>query len=176
MANPVESILRFTAARPSIGDLVLNCTTMEVHGGEFEISLSPLEDGAVLSDHRIELPRVLQMEAIITPYPDNIVDQVRSSIAQVKLGQDYYRTVWANVRALASSNEVVEVITGIEIYTSMTFASYSHTEQNEGIIRLQATLRQVQFASVLRAKYLSPSFSDIGGNSDDVGAQGVEAL
>lgn len=177
MANPVQSILRFTAARPKIGDLVLNCTTREVHGGEFEVSQSPIEDGSVLSDHRIELPRPLDMEAIISPFPDNIVDQFRGEgLALKRNGEDYYRTAWARVRALASSNETFEVITDREIYTSMTFESYSHTEQNEGIIRLQARLRQIQFATTLRERFLAPNFADVGGNSADVGLQGLAPL
>lgn len=177
MANPVESILRFTAARPKIGSIVLNCTTSEVHGAEFEISQSPIEDGSFLTDHRIELPRVLDMEAIISPYPDNIVDQVRGLVNIAKRNDDdIYKSSWARVRALASSNEVFEVITDREVYQSMTFESYSHTEVNEGLIRLQARLRQIQFSTVRREQYLSPSFSDIGGASADVGLQGISPL
>lgn len=181
MANPVESILRFTAARPKIGDLVLNCTTREIHGGEFEISTAPLEDGAVLSDHRIELPRVLEMEAIISPYPDNIVDQVKGQFTALRNvlkgnADDYYRSIWSRVRALASSNETFEVITDREVYSSMTFKSYSHTEVNEGIIRLQAVLWQIQFATVLRERFLAPGFQDIGGNAANVGLQNLGAL
>lgn len=177
MADTVRSILRFAAARPKIGDIVLNCTTREVHGADFEISQSPIEDGAVLSDHRIELPRVLEMEAIISPFPDNIQDQLRGEGLDYKLnGEDYYRTSWARVRALASSNETFEVITDREVYPSMTFESYSHTEQNEGIIRLQARLRQVQFATTLRERFLAPNFTDVGGSPADVGLQGLAPL
>ncbi len=181
MGNPVQSILRFTAARPKIGDLVLNCTTREVHGGEFEIPQSPIEDGSSLSDHRIELNRVLEMEAIISPYPDNIVDEQASNVliaydAITSRSLNYYRSIWARVRALASSNETFEVITDREIYNSMTFKSYSHVEQNEGIIRLQAILWQIQFATVLSEKFLSPSFADIGGSSANVGEQGVSPI
>jgi hypothetical protein len=182
MANPVEGILRFTAARPSIGDLILNCTVREVHGGEFEVAKSPIEDGSVLSDHRIELPRVLEMEAIISPYPDNLVDQVRSQVqfaaSAIKTGssEDYYRTSWARVRALASSNETFQVITDREIYPNMTFESYSHVEQNKGIIHLNAILVQIEFATVLREKFLAENFADVGGSSADVGLQGLALL
>ncbi len=181
MANPVDGILRYTAARPSIGDLVLNCTVREVHGGEFEIATSPLEDDAVLSDHRIELPRRLELEAIVSPYPDNLVDQLRGQFFALRSAlkgnaQDYYQSMWSRIRALASSNETFEVITGLEVYSSMTFRSYGHVEQNEGVIRLTGELWQIQFATVLRERFLAPSFADIGGRSADVGLQGLVPL
>jgi hypothetical protein len=177
MADAVQSILRFTAARPKIGDIVLNCTTREVHGAEFEIASSPIEDGARLSDHRIELQRTLDMEAIISPFPDNIVDQFRGEGLSLKLnGEDYYRVAWARIRSLASSNETFEVITDREVYPSMTFESYLQTEQNEGMIRLQARLKQVQFATTMRERFLAPNFADVGGASADVGLQGLAPL
>lgn len=181
MAEFVPSILRFVEARPSIGDLVLNCTTREVHGGEFEIPGSPIEDGSVLSDHRIELPRRLEMEAIFSPYPDNLVDQTRNQVQGIRQAimgnsMDYYRTIWSRIRSLASSNETFQVITDREIYDSMTFKSYSAPDENTGIIRLTAELWQIQVATVLRERFLAPSFADIGGNSADVGLQGLAPL
>lgn len=181
MANPVESILRFTAARPSIGDLVMNCTTREVHGAEFEIPTSPIEDGSHLSDHRIELRRVLEMDAIFSPYPDNIVDQLTMQALALRSvikrnSSDYFQTVWSRIRAIASSNDTFEVITDLEVYPAMTFKSYSHTEQNRGIIHLTAVLWEIEFATVMRERFLSPLFVDVGGNSADVGLQGLAPL
>lgn len=177
MAEFVESILRFTAARPRIGDLVLNCTTREVHGAEFEVTQSPIEDGASLSDHRIELPRRLEMEAIISPYPDNLVDQFRGEGLAIKRNaSDYYRTTWARIRALASSNETFQVVTDREVYEGMTFESYSDTEENKGLIRLTAVLLQVEVATVLRERFLAEDFADMGGNSTDAGLQGLVPL
>lgn len=177
MVNPAESILRYLSARPSIGDLVLNCTTMELHGGDFIITEAPIEDGSVLTDHRIEQPRRLEMEAIISPYPDNLVDQLTGEgLAAKRNAASYYRSVWARIRAIASSNETFEVITDREVYSNMTFESYRDPEDNKGIIRLSAVLREIQIATVLRERFLADSFVDIGGNSADVGLQGLSPL
>ena len=182
-----QSILRFLQVRPKLGPLVMNCTTSEVHGAQYALSDSPIENGSVLTDHKIRLPRVLQMQAIFSPYADNIVDQERGRAQQIDTlartreatrnpGSSYYQTVWSRIRALADSNETFEIITELEVYKSMVFAEFNHTEQNEGIIRLNATLREIQFSSVRRDLFVKENMADIATGGDDVGLQNLEFL
>lgn len=176
----LKGILRFAAARPKIGSLICNCTVREVHGGEFEISDSPIEDGSTLTDHIIELPRVLEIEAIFSPHPDNIIDQeigkARDGFALIRNPLSYFRTVWSRIREMASKAETFQVITDLEVYDSMVFESYSHVEQNEGVIRLTATLRRIEFSTVRKEKFLTPEFADVGGTVTDVSLQGLAPL
>ena len=170
MANNTFTL--FAAKRPSIGSLICNCTINERHGGRYLISDSPVEDGTVLTDHVIRAPIILDMVAIFSPYPDNIVDNIR---AQVRGDQDA-KGLWARIRALADSRETFDVYTVLELYRSMIFESFEHTEQDEGIIRLQATLRQIQVVKTLTDAYVAPSVMDNLSSSSDVGLQPTSPL
>lgn len=111
MANAsLNKFALFAAKRPSIGQIIANCTLSEVHGAEYEISEAPIEDGSFLTDHIIRRPIRLQMTAIFSPYPDNIGDQFSDGInADTK-------ATWARIRALADSRVPFRVYTQLELY------------------------------------------------------------
>lgn len=160
----------FAAKRPSIGPIVTNCTLSEVHGASYEISTSPVENGTTLTDNVIRRPIMLSMEAIFSPYPDNIIDQFRDADSVDT------RATWARIRALADSLEPFEVYTQLQVYKNMMFVEFSHTEQDEGIIRLQATLQQIQIAGVSNDSYIAESVMDKMLKSTDAGLRNLILL
>ena len=58
--------------RPKIGPLTLDCTINEGHNLENEITDSPVELGATVTDHVRNLPRVLVLEGIVSDTPDTL--------------------------------------------------------------------------------------------------------
>jgi hypothetical protein len=165
---------------------VLNCTTLEEHGGGNIISEEPIEDGSRLADHIIEAPRYLRIEGVISPYADNPVDQAVSSFGIItdtlqtkkfRSASDYAADVWARIRALAASRDVFDVTTDREYYKSMVFESYSCSDANNaGTTFLSATLRQVQFASTKSEPFADPAVADTVDKPDNVGSQPMEAI
>ena len=178
--------LLITAVRPSIGPIVLNCTMRERHGGAFAISDAPIEDGSFITDHAIELPRILDIDAVISPFPDNPVDELRSAYSFIRDSiqtqsfrspLDYAADVWARIRALASSMEPFEVTTDREHYKQMIFESYECIDANNpGSTFLTATLRQVQFAKTRTDTFSAADQANELDATDDVGVQSTEVL
>lgn len=153
----------FAAKRPSIGNIVANCTLTERHGASYQVSTSPVEDGSFLTDHIIREPITLDMTAIFSPYPDNIIDSVRD-------GQNAdTRAVWARIRALADSGVPFRVYTTLQVYDDMVFTAFDHTEQGEDVIRLNASLQQIQIAKTQSDVYIADSVVDNLSTADDVG-------
>lgn len=153
----------FASKRPSIGNIIANCTLSETHGASYQISTAPIEDGSFLTDHILREPITLAMTAIFSPYPDNFVDQLRD-------GENAdTKATWARIRALADSRVPFRVYTVLEVYEDMVFESFSHTEQDENVIRLEATLRQVQFAKTQSDVAIANSVKNNLSQPDDVG-------
>lgn len=160
----------FAAKRPSFGNIVANCTLSETHGADYEISEAPIEDGSFLTDHVIRRPVRLQMTAIFSPHPDNIVDQFRD-------GENAdTKATWARIRALADSRIPFKVYTRLQIYDNMLFESFSHTEDGLEIIRLEASLRQIQIAKTQTDAFIAEGVRDNLSTADDVGNPATSPL
>lgn len=172
-----DSFFLIAAARPKIGPIVLNCTLREVHSKEFYISKSPIEDGSVITDHRISLPRILHLEGIISPYPDNPIDQFRGEAGRNRRNsKEYFRDVWSRLLALSESKEPFDVYTEAEVYKNMVFERLSDTKENKGIVQLSAVLHQIQTAKVRVEQYVAPSMTDTISPVDNLGLQETPAL
>lgn len=180
MANYNQFAL-FAAKRPSIGNIVLNCTLSERHGRRYAISESPIENGATITDHALKLPRVLDLVGVLSPYPDNI-QQALANKASAFVGQNGFpdaRGTWARIVALADSRIPFDVYTNLELYRNMMFESFEHTEDDQtsgSIITLVATLRQVQFAATISELNIADSVLNNLSSADDVGLQGTSPL
>lgn len=134
------------------------------------MSSSPIEDGSFLTDHIIRDPLPLDMVAIFSPYPDNIVDQVRDAESADT------RATWSRIRALADSGEPFRVYTTLQVYDDMVFTSFRHTEQDRGIIELNASLVQIQIAKTQTDIYLADDVKNNLSTADDVGNPATSPL
>lgn len=171
------------AQRPSIGPIVLNCTVRETHGASYTMTGEPIEDGSILTDHRIPNPRVLEIEGIISPRPDTLS-------AQVLRGQDStdsqdvvssttgtnFDTAWAKLRAYADDPRPSEVVTALEVYPQMLCEQFTHDEDGGEVIRFLMTLRETQVARIRREQFLPADFEARGQGEDDLGLQGTESI
>jgi len=153
----------FAARRPSIGNIITNCTLSETHGEDYDISDAPIEDGSHLTDNRIKRPTVLEMVGVFSPYPDNIIDQVRDGAnADTK-------ATWARILALANSSEPFDVYTVLRLYKGMQFSSFRHTEQGENVIILNAILRHIEVAKTQSDLHLADDIKNNLSAAEDVG-------
>lgn len=165
------------AQRPQIGPIELNCTLLETHGASYTITDAPIEDGAFLVDHKIRDSSRLSMEFIISPLPDNIVDQFSGSAGRGGFAaSDRHQTSWSRLRALADGQETFEIITDLEVYPEMVFESFEQVEDGGNELHVNAVFRQVEIAKVRREQFLDSDFEDRGSDPDDVGLQGVLEL
>lgn len=173
----IKDNILILATRPQIGPLTFNCNISVMHGGDFAVTQMPIEDGSVLTDHKIQLPLRLQIETILSQYPDNIVDQFRGESGRAKRNWDDSRkTGFARIRALAESMEPFQVVTDYQVYDNMTIESFSAPETSEDAIRVSFSLVQVQVANVGKRKSLAESFEDMGETPDNLGLQDAVPL
>ena len=174
-----DNVLLFTAARPSIGTISLNCTMREVHGGSYTIASAPVEESDRIStDHVLKNPVMLEIEGVISQYADNIVDQLRGISGRSDYAQvDYMRSAWARIEALADSRVPFEVVTDRKVYSNMLFVSYQHEDTPEGdAIKLRAMLQQIQVALIYRESTASPAVADALSSTTALGQQPVTLL
>jgi hypothetical protein len=64
-------IALFTKQKPQIGTLILDASIREDHSLETEITDNPIEDGSVVTDHVLVLPRRVSLEVVATSNPDD---------------------------------------------------------------------------------------------------------
>lgn len=168
------------AERPSIGPIVLNCTVREEHGASYTMTSEPIEDGSVLTDHRIRNPRVLEIEGIISPRPDTLSSQLLGGLldedqVSVQTGTNF-DTAWSKLLAYADDPRPSEVVTRLETYPQMLCEQFTHTEDGREVIHFQMTLREIQVARIRREQFLPADFEARGQGEDDLGLQGTEEL
>ena len=65
----------FVRSRTSIGDVQLDATLRVKHQVVAQVSTSPLEDGAEITDHVRILPQNMEMVGIITPTENTLLAQ-----------------------------------------------------------------------------------------------------
>jgi hypothetical protein len=180
MTKPADQYgLLLFAQRPSIGPITLNCTLSETHGSTYTMTDMPIEDGSVLTDHRIRDPIVLELEGVITPQADSVVTQFApgtSPSPETFSQSDEYDTVWSRLRAYADDPRPSQVITALETYESMLPVAFSHTEDGRDGIIFQMTLRQIEVARVRREQFVAADFQARVEDEDNLGQQGSREL
>lgn len=164
------------AQRPTIGPITLNCTLREVHGATYTMTDMPIEDGSVITDHRIRDPIVLDLEGVITPQADELPVQFASATdapgVEAFQQSDEFESVWARLRAYADDSRPGQVVTALETYESMLPVSFTHTEEGKDGIIFQMRLRQIEVARVRREQFVADDFDARVRGEDNLGQQG----
>ncbi len=173
------------AQRPSIGPIVLNCTVVETHGASYTMTSEPIEDGSILTDHRVRNPRVLEIEGVISPRPDTLVSQL-GGFDSIDIDQDQdglakttgqnFDTAWAKLLAFADDPRPSEVVTALETYPQMLVEEFSHDEEGLEVIQFRMRLREIQVARIRREQFLPEDFEARLQGEDDLGLQGTEEI
>ena len=167
--------------RPSIGPIVLNCTTRERHGASYTMTHLPVEDGTLKTDMRIRNPIVLEIEGVLSPLPDT--QQAQFAKADIDdNGQnrfpalDQFETAWARLRAYADNPEPSQVVTALEVYEDMLPVVFDHEEVGYDAIQFRMRLQQVEYARTRSSQFLDPKIANRGVGQDDLGQQGSREL
>lgn len=97
---------------PRIGTIDLDVTITEQHSYTSRVTSYPVENGTIVSDHIINDPETLTLQAIVTDTPLN-------ALAIENRSTD----VFNRLIDLQKNRELVEVVTGIKVYSSMAITS-----------------------------------------------------
>ncbi len=180
MSRSDEYGLLLFAQRPTIGPIVLNCTTRELHGRTYTSTDLPVEDGAVLADHRIRDPIMLEIEGVLSPMADTLPAQFSPaedpSAPSEFPALDQFASAWARLVAYADDPRPSQVITALEVYENMLPESFSHEEIGFDAIQFRMVLKEREVARTRREQFLAPDVEARGKGEDDLGQQGSREL
>lgn len=142
---------------PSIGGVQLSASMSETHSYSARISRNPVEDGSVVSDHRILEPVKLSMHAIITEAPVDLLEialstrEISGNPNDPAIGQKREKPLDTFNRLLQFHEDHIlfTVITGIRVFKDMVFTSLQvQRDRKTGqIIAFSAEMEQVVIVS-----------------------------
>lgn len=126
-------------SKTSLGDVTVDAVLRVKHGVELELSTSPLEDGAEITDHARVLPQGMEMVGIITPTEQTLLGQLTS------LGEDAERDVqgWMALKAMITARRRIEVVTRYQTYFVLPITLLADEDAGFGMA-LQFTMRFVE--------------------------------
>lgn len=153
----------FVSAKPWVGPIGFDASLVEDHAVEYEITDAPIEGSSVISDHVLRLPRTLVLTVAASSL-DGLVPFPQVSKPARK---------WRALKQLADTMTPVDVVTSLEIYTSMLVQSISvqRSRETTGMLPIVITLRELQFASIDVAASIADAALDVALGEADVGAQ-----
>lgn len=97
---------------PRVGTVSLDVTIREEHRFSSRVTNYPVEDGTIVSDHIINDPDTVVLQALVTDTPLNILSGFNRSIDAFNRLIDIHR-----------KREVVTVITGLKVYPNMAITA-----------------------------------------------------
>ena len=131
--------------------LEFDATVREVHSGQSQPTDQPVEGGATVSDHVINLPDELQIEGIVTNHPILALASVRKKPAFVG-GDPNSRAedAYAIIVSWRKTAQLVTVSTGLRDYENMIILSESvpRDKDTSEIIDISIRLREFHIATV----------------------------
>ncbi|MCA9681133.1 MAG: hypothetical protein KC457_02990 [Myxococcales bacterium] len=156
--------------RPRIGEVVPDGLVSDQHLLEHELTDSPVESGAVITDHVLRLPRPLQITVAAAKIPARI-DEVSSPTR--------HHATWRDLLELAARRQPVTIITSLDRYENMILrrvgtSRTSAADASRLLIDIEA--REIETAEVDELANLAPQITDIAQAQVDQGSQGTTAL
>lgn len=97
---------------PRIGSIDLDVTISEQHSYTSRVTSYPVENGTILSDHIINEPDRLVLQALVTDSPLSILSLSNRS-----------SDVFNRLIEIQQRRELVQVVTGLKVYESMAIVS-----------------------------------------------------
>jgi hypothetical protein len=95
-----------------VGTIDLDVTITEQHRYNSRVTNYPVEDGTIVSDHIINEPDTLTLQALVTDTPLSILSLPNRSV-----------DVFNRLIEIQQKRELITVITGLKIYDSMAITS-----------------------------------------------------
>lgn len=172
-------------SKTSLGDITVDVILRIKHGVEVQVSTSPLENGADITDHVRVQPQGLEMVGIITPTEQTLLSQVTGGGAGAvgaALGlRDGQRDVegWLGLKALLSARRRIEIVTRYQTYFVLPISLLADEDAGFGMA-LQFSMRflEIEQGSVKSLDQIAVDLRDsIGGKTgtDNIGQQQLGA-
>jgi len=122
----------------------IDASLKEDHILESVLTEFPVEKGSILSDHRVKKPKSLRMVGLIS---DNPLGLIKFDGNMEHLNPLFSRSkdAWHKLNDIYEKTELIEVITGLDVYKNMIFISLvaNRTEETAGSLEFTATLKEI---------------------------------
>ena len=134
----------YVRSRTSIGDVQIDATLRVKHQVVAQVSTSPLEDGAEITDHVRILPQNMEMVGIITPTENTLLAQLGPTggpaAALGVAGGERDVEAWNDLRALILARKRLEIVTRYQTYFVLPIELLADEDAGFGMA-LQFTMR-----------------------------------
>lgn len=146
----------------------LDASIREDHGSVFRWTSEPVESGAEITDHGIELPDAVSLDVSVS----NVVDELLPNFQVTR----HIRT-YQQLRRLAQTRIPFDLVTSLQIYTSMVFDRIGTVRTKETTNRLIVTcqLRKIEIATVDVRENMADAAFEIALGERDIGAVAASA-
>lgn len=132
----LSTLLRTNKIKNQIGLIEIDATIREVHDYSTTITQNPVENGAVISEHVINQPKTLQLEAVITNTP--------LSLFGLQSDEGRAQRAFDSLEEMYNNRELFDVVSGFKLYNNCLFSSISIPRTRYGELRFSATIMQLQ--------------------------------
>jgi hypothetical protein len=137
-------IVNILPAKRYFGTLTFDAVVTEAHGIENKLLKYPIETGGSVHDHAYQVPRVLVLTVAVADLQGTPTD-----IFSLNTSQSRSRNAWDAIKLLADNFELLDVQTGLELYTSMCIQSVKAVQDvaTARVLQADITLEHVRFVS-----------------------------
>lgn len=164
-------------SRTSIGDIVIDAVLLWRHQIVAQVSSSPLEDGADITDHVRILPQNVEVVGIITPTdqkgPLALVAGPLAALGVTEADRDIEG--WLALKALIQNRMRIEIVTRYDTYWVLPVELLSDEDAGFGVaLKFTMKFLQIETGSVKTTDQIAAGLRDnVGGKvgTDNVGQQ-----
>lgn len=131
--------------------LVFDASVQEQHGEQYGVATSPIEGGALVTDHVQRQPVVLTVDVVLTDNPDGGFEDFTSA------RRDRYKDLYGQILAVARTREPFDFVTSLRFYPSMVFTSIGapRTKDTGSSLICSLVMREIEIATVDQAAVLA---------------------
>ncbi len=168
---PISDLIQlFNSVRPRVGPIVLDATLSEDHSVEAEQTENPIEEGGLVSDHRIVKPRAIVLVGLVVGFPASVLPPTSFS---------RHVTIFRRFRDMVIRGDVMDVVTNLEVLPGMTLLRVGVVKQAGGAsangLEFQLHLRKLEFARIDVGQAIADAAQDLALGQAELGAQGAVA-
>lgn len=131
--------------------ITVDVTLTQDHQRSAEVTDSPVETGADVSDHRRVKPEVFKMRGIVSDIDPEagILGGIAGAATSLVSDSSRSRDAYLTLVDLFDSDQVFTIVTSLQVYPDMVFTDLSvHIDPQTGkAIDFEATVRTIRFAS-----------------------------
>lgn len=172
-------------SKTSLGDIEIDATLRIKHQVAVQVSTSPIEDGADITDHVREVPQGLEVVGIIVPIsPTGQIRSVADALGGLGgltavFGYEGTRDIeaWQALKALIKRKKRIEVVTRYDTYNVLPIELLADEDAGFGLaLQFSMRLLEIEIGTVQSLDAIAPDLQDgVGGTagSDNLGQQSL---